>query len=59
MNSQLKSKIVTSLEGSDDERDDMVEELRELPDGTKTTSAQLLKSFGYEPDKLDHRDLYE
>ena len=38
--------------------EEMVEELRELPDGTEITSGQILKTSGIEPDELDDRDLF-
>ena len=33
--------------------EDLVDELREMPDGTEITSWQLLKVGGYDPDEFD------
>ena len=39
--------------------EDLVHELREMPDGTEITSWQLLKVGGYDPDEYDFSDLME
>ncbi len=37
---------------------DLVEELRDFPDGYEVTSGELLADFGYEPDKMEFQDLF-
>lgn len=39
--------------------EDLVDELREMPDLSETTSWQLLKVGGYDPDEFDFSDLME
>ena len=39
--------------------DDMIEELRELPDGYEITSGGLLKRYGYDPADMESSDLFE
>ena len=39
--------------------EDLVEELREMPDGTEITSWQLLKAGGYDPQELDFSELMD
>ncbi len=39
--------------------EDLVEELREMPDGTEITSWQLLKVGGYDPQELDFSELID
>ena len=39
--------------------EDLVEELRELPDGAEITSAELLKRSGYELSEFSEEDLFE
>lgn len=39
--------------------EDLVEELREMPDKTEITSAQLLKKGGYDPQEFDFEDLFD
>ena len=37
----------------------LVEELREMPDGTEITSGQLLKVGGYDPQEFEFSDLMD
>ncbi len=39
--------------------EDLIEELRELPDGYEITSGELLKGFGYNPEDMEASDLFE
>lgn len=39
--------------------EDLVDELRELPDGVEVTSAQLLKRIGYDSAEMTPGELYD
>lgn len=39
--------------------EDLVDELRELPDGYEITSAQLLSKVGYHPDDMEFEELFD